>query len=498
MQKEFIVNTNDNFVGLKRVENKYIYYLPKNFTSTNTSNLEFEKEFEKFINIYIQKQNIKTSPTKVKKSNEDGTFDETNIHSSKLNAWYKLEKDLKKSLKNASSKMYKYTDIFNSKSIERTISRGTFLVSLNSSPIFNQGLLNSDESYKIHYKDELHKLGSFVLVFYKNILNINDEILSIFKSLSDEFKTIYGFNDFKLEYIKTANRLISSLENIINHIEPKTLDILELEKSIRNVILGKDVLVGIDDFQMAWEEIFITFMKKVFGEKFVFDGTQVSIPSDNEGKIAIIPDVIFVNEHNLKLNKSLNLDKTQEVKSLHIFDLKYKNFEKNINVEDWIKQILYIENFLNPHINPLSNKILVDQNIYLIYPDSKNDSKILKVHNYNLHLISLDILELLKIYNSKIVEKNSYTIDIIESLIANTNCFYPNIKFKPFLPNLCFEQSNNLKLLTSSFYNNPNNRYRKYYEYLMNYDLFESSYEFSEKYFSTKKISYDGSKYIWE
>ena len=71
---------------------------------------------------------------------------------------------------------------------------------------------------------------------------------------------------------------------------------------------------------------------------------------------------------------------------------------------------MLINNFLNTEINPLKNKLLVDSNIYLIYPGSPSHSEIkeFRVYNHNLYLIKLDILELLKIFNNGYKEAEEY------------------------------------------------------------------------------------------
>ena len=249
-----VSNKNSNFVGREKEK----YFLPKNFDN-ESSNEEFEKEFEIFVNKFIQELQKKNnrynfSPQIVKKANEDGYIDEEmTIHSSKLEAWNRLEKNLRKTIINKPSAMHRYTDIFKSKSIERTISRGTFLLASNNSPIFNQGLLNIDETYRVHYKDELYKFASFILDLYKEKLSIEQDMKSIFKSLSKDFQNEYGFKGIDLNDKKTKNRLISTLENIEKHIELLTADIKELISSVKNLIFGKDTIVGIDNFHLAWE-----------------------------------------------------------------------------------------------------------------------------------------------------------------------------------------------------------------------------------------------------
>ncbi|MCT7464578.1 hypothetical protein N5S72_08965 [Aliarcobacter cryaerophilus] len=295
MSTNYLYDSINSFVGRKSTE----YFLPKNFNNNDeTKNKEFEKEFEIFVNKFIQelqKKNANKFSTQiVKKANEDGNFDEMVIHTSKVEAWNRLENNLRKTIINKPSNMNRYTDIFNSRSIERTISRGTFLLASNYSPIFNQGLLNSDETYRVHYKDELYKFASFILDFYKNILNINQDIKSIFKSLSKDFQKEYGLKDINLKDEKTRNRLISILENIEKHIELLTADIKELISSVKNLIFGKDTIVGIDNFHLAWEYLFTSCMKKIHGEDNVFDENEISIEKNDVDKIQIKPDTIII------------------------------------------------------------------------------------------------------------------------------------------------------------------------------------------------------------
>src|SRR5574344_1417838 len=211
MSTNYLYDSINSFVGRKSTE----YFLPRNFNNNDeTKNKEFEKEFEIFVNKFIQelqKKNANKFSTQiVKKANEYGVVDEKMaIHSSKLEAWSRLERKLRKTIINKPSAMHRYTDIFKSKSIERTISRGTFLLASNNSPIFNQGLLNIDETYRVHYKDELYKFASFILDLYKEKLSIKQDMKSIFKSLSKDFQNEYGLKDINLKDEKTRNRLIS-------------------------------------------------------------------------------------------------------------------------------------------------------------------------------------------------------------------------------------------------------------------------------------------------
>lgn len=480
-----VSNKNSNFVGRKKEK----YFLPKNF-GNESSNEEFEKEFEIFINKFIQELQKKTynfSPQIVKKANEDGDFDEEmTIHSSKLEAWNRLERKLRKTIINKPSAMHRYTDIFNSKSIERTISRGTFLLASNNSPIFNQGLLNIDETYRVHYKDELYKFASFILDLYKEKLSIKQDMKSIFKSLSKDFQNEYGFKGIDLNDKKTKNRLISTLENIEKHIELLTADIKELISSVKNLIFGKDTIVGIDNFQLAWEYLFTSCMKKIYGEDFVFDEDEISIKETHGDKIQIKPDTIIIKKGN------------NEPSTLHIFDAKYKEVNKQDG--DWIKQIIYINNFLNTEINPLKNNLLVDSNIYLIYPGSPNDSKIeeFRVYNHNLYLIKLDILELLKIFNNGYKEAEKYetkiTIDNLLVKESKKHCLYPNIRYKPWIPNNCYNDNK----LSSAGYEIPN-RYSKYKEYIFgDKECTEENTNLTCYYFATKSVKFDGSKYSFK
>lgn len=498
---------NTNFVGRKKEK----YFLPKNFDN-ESSNEEFEKEFEIFINKFIQELQNKNktyncfSPQIVKKAHEDGDLDEEmTIHSSKLEAWSRLERKLRKTIINKPSAMHRYTDIFKSKSIERTISRGTFLLALNNSPIFNQGLLNIDETYRVHYKDELYKFASFILDLYKEKLSIKQDMKSIFKSLSKDFQNEYGFKGIDLNDKKTKNRLISTLENIEKHIELLTSDIKELISSVKNLIFGKDTIVGIDNFQLAWEYLFTSCMKKIHGEDFVFDENEISIPetenyrnnnvgNNTNNKVMIKPDTIIIDKETVD-GKS----------TLHIYDCKYKKFPivtDNLD-KDWIKQSIYIDNFLSTEINPLQNNLLVDSNIYLIYPGSEISCYKKREYNYYIYLIKLDILELLKIYNG-VIDKSLEDLKskFLKDLCINenkNNCFYPHIRNKPYVPKNCFDGNNILPSSFNNTNNNSDNRYSRYKEYLFgDKECTEENTNLTCYYFATKSVKFDGSKYSFE
>lgn len=483
MSTKYLYDPRESFVGRKSTE----YFLPRNFNNNDeTKNKEFEKEFEIFVNKFIQelqKKNANKFSTQiVKKANEDGNFDEMAIHTSKLEAWNRLEKNLRKTIINKPSNMNRYTDIFNSKSIERTISRGTFLLASNYSPIFNQGLLNSDETYRVHYKDELYKFASFILDFYKNKLNINQDIKSIFKSLSKDFENEYGLKDINLKDEKTRNRLISILENIEKHIELLTADIKELISSVKNLIFGKDTIVGINNFHLAWEYLFTSCMKKIHGEDFVFDEDEISIEKTDGDKIQIKPDTIIIKT------------KENEPSTLHIFDPKYKelDIQQDItdyllkNKEDWLKQIIYTNNFLNPEINPKEINLQVDTNIYLIYPGQSNSTNSFRIYGNNGYLIMLNILDLLKVYNDSEVNTEQLN-DICNN---NPALRIPEQTNKPFILSCCIDDRSKL-LLTSSYNNEPKNRYN----YFFNCNKVGCTHTLDSKYFCTKKIVKDNGKY---
>ena len=48
----------------------------------------------------------------------------------------------------------------------------------------------------------------------------------------------------------------------------------------KNLIFGKDTIVGIDNFQLAWEYLFTSCMKKIYGEDFVFDEDLIETQED--------------------------------------------------------------------------------------------------------------------------------------------------------------------------------------------------------------------------
>lgn len=488
-------NNNNNFVGLKK--NKE-YCLPKNFQSEKQRE-DFEKQFEIFVNKFIlEKKGIST--VKVSKSDEDGKLNEMIFHSSKLEVWNLLEKNLKKAIINKSTNMNKYSDIFNSKSIEKTISRGTFLLASNNSPIFNQGLLNIDKTYRIHYKDKLYKFASFILEFYKIKFGIKTDIKPIIKSMSEEFKNEYGFKHLPKDEKLLLKSLISILDNIENHIELLTIDIKELLNNIKKLILGKEITVGINNFELAWEYLFNSCMKKIFGENLVFDEKEISIPepenyrnnnvgNNTNNKVMIKPDTIIIDKETVD-GKS----------TLHIYDCKYKKFPivtDNLD-KDWIKQSIYIDNFLSTEINPLQNNLLVDSNIYLIYPGDKYNCNEKRVYNHNIYFIKLDILELLKIYNGAIKDtsledlKSKFLKDLCINENKN-NCFYPHIRNKPYVPKNCFDGNNILPSSFNNTNNNSDNRYSRYKEYLFGVKIDDTTERvfiegLSEKIFSTKSI----------
>ncbi len=483
MSTKYLYDPSKSFVGRKSTE----YFLPRNFNNNDeTKNKEFEKEFEIFVNKFIQelqeKNANKFSTQIVKKANEDGGFDEMVIHSSKLEAWNRLEKNLRKTIINKPSAMHRYTDIFNSKSIERTISRGTFLLALNNSPIFNQGLLNIDETYRVHYKDELYKFASFILDLYKEKLSIKQDMKSIFKSLSKDFQNEYGFKDIDLNDKKTKNRLISTLENIEKHIELLTADIKELISSVKNLIFGKDTIVGIDNFHLAWEYLFTSCMKKIYGEDCVFDEDEISIKKTHGDKIQIKPDTIIIKT------------KENEPSTLHIFDPKYKKLDINEDItdyllrnkEDWLKQIIYTNNFLNPEINPKEINLQVDTNIYLIYPGQSNYKRVCRIYGNNIYLIMLNILDLLKVYNDSEVNPQTGLNEICNN---NPALRIPEQTNKPFILSCCIDDKS--KLLTSSYNNEPKNRYN----YFFNCNKVGCTHTLTKKYFCTKKIVKDNGKY---
>ncbi len=491
-----VASGDKNFLGL---DTNGKVTLPKNFTLPNTDDEKqtlakvFMSEFEKFVHTYMASTKNEHTPVTIKKPNEDGEFDEVILHSSKFEAWYRLEKDLKKSIKNKASKIYKYTDVFNSKSIEKTISRGTFLLSSNNSPIFNQGLLNSDEEYRVHVKDELYEFGSFILELYGERLAIQDNIQSIFKSLSKDCQNKYGFNiNLELNEIKNQNKLLTVLDAIINRIQPITEYIKELENSIKNMIFGRDSTVGIDNFQWAWEELFIGAFKRYYGDGSLFNEDEVSLDFRNLGDREIIkPDAILIRNQN-------------EKHIMHIFDLKYKknnyltvdNLDSSGKCEDWIKQIIYIENFLNPEINCFENNVQVDDQIYFIVTGMENTVQEFRRYNHNIFLIELDVIELLKIYNNSISENSlphNETIKILDELIVNVKGLYPHKRYKPYIPECCYSDHN---LQTSSYsgYSDNGNRYLSYKKHLFESD---NHMHFTDNFFATKTLRKIQGQWNW-
>ncbi|MCG3689257.1 hypothetical protein [Aliarcobacter butzleri] len=480
----------NNFVGLK---NKKII-LPRNFVIENLDYNQkkdiaenFMKYFEKFVHILMSKENNNNPLTIIiKKPNEEGEFDEAILHSTKFDAWHKLEKCLRKNILNRKSNILIYNDFFSSKSIERTISKGTFLLASNNSPIFNQGLINSDKTYRIHTYDDLYKFASFILNYYSKELGINKKILSIFKFLSREFEREFGFiQKMDLSSVQTKDILITTLDSIITKIQPTTSEIKELILSTKRMILGLDIHVGIDNFEIVWEELFTKTSKDYYGKNNFFDEQQISFSENSNPLRTIIrPDAILL--------KKTSLDNQY---SLHVFDTKYKKHDfltlSNAldagKCEDWIKQMIYVDNYLSPEINELNNNILVDTNLYLIIPSQKSHFSYFKIYSYYIFIIELNLIELMKIYNKEITndfEKNK-TFQILDNITEQSKLIYPNNRYKPWIPTNCLE---NGKVKTASTYNNVNNRYYSYKEYLFQTHQHTSENLKYKEYFATKKI----------
>ncbi len=465
-----------------------IFILPKNHSSFLNGNdkkklFEFKLEFEKFVHTYMASSKKDHSPIAIKNPNEDGGFDETILHSSKFEAWHRLDKTLKKSIKNKPSKIHKYTDVFNSKSIEKTIFRGTFLLSSNNSPIFNQGLLNPDEAYRVHAKDELYKFGAFILDLYGTKLSIaQDNIQNIFRSLSKEFQNQYGLN-LKIDFYErnNQNKLISILENIIIKNQPITEDIKELENTIKNMIFGKDSIVAIDNFQHAWEELIAGALENIYTEAKVFREDEIGLYSDNGSSRndGLYPDIVMLKDN-----------------IIHIFDPKYKEVESETK-QDWIKQYLYVNHFLVPKFNQINNNLKVNTSLIHIYPiDQENKITIANSNEFNSlkngitsigKKIILNFFELLKAYNKVEVSVN------LSILFEDNHLEYPNNKNNSlFIPSCCYKDN-------GSMYGTEKdcsiNKYCKYfYDFLINkdYDNTNQDNENSSKnstYFKTKKLA---------
>ena len=190
-------------------------------------------------------------------------------------------------------------------------------------------------------------------------------------------------------------------------------------------------------------------MKKIYGEDFVFDENEISIERTDGNKIQIKPDTIIIKT------------KENEPSTLHIFDPKYKelDIQQDItdyllkNKEDWLKQIIYTNNFLNPEINPKEINLQVDTNIYLIYPGQSNAKRVCRIYRNNIYLIMLNILDLLKVYNDSEVNPQTGLNEICNN---NPVLRRPEETNKPFIFSCCIDDSNNL--LTSSYNNQPKNR----------------------------------------
>jgi hypothetical protein len=457
-------------------EENYIFILPKNFSDEwkEEETKEFKLEFEKFVHTFMSKQSKQKSPIVIKKPNEAGSFDETILHSDKYEIWYRLENMLKVSIKNKSSRIHRYTDVFNSKSIERTISRGTFLLSQNNSPVFNQGLLTPDTAYRVHAKDELYKLGSFILDQYGTTLAIKENIPSIFKLLSNEFKKQYGFKQGIDYYNKNdQNKLILILENTIKKIQPISEDIKELINSIKNMIFGKDAFVTIDNFHLAWEDLVAGALENAYPNAQVFTEKDMCIYKDNGYcyNYGIYPDIVMI-----------------ENGILNIFDPKYKNSDSESR-GDWIKQFLYVNQFLIPAFNPIENNLKVNTSLIHIYPTDESsymeDSIELDLNKgiaSNRKKIFLNVFDLLKSYNNK---EESSTFDIL----FKENClnFSNNRNDKLWIPSCCYLDNSNKMRGT---FDNKDGKYWKYFdEYLVKNDYIENSSPL--KYFKIKKIKKD-------
>ena len=119
-----------------------------------------------------------------------------------------------------------------------------------------------------------------------------------------------------------------------------------------------------------------------------------------------------------------------------------------------LKQIIYTNNFLNPEINPKEINLQVDTNIYLIYPGQSNYKRVCRIYGNNIYLIMLNILDLLKVYNDSEVNPQTGLNEICNN---NPALRIPEQTNKPFILSCCIDDKS--KLLTSSYNNEPKNRY---------------------------------------
>ena len=99
----------------------------------------------------------------------------------------------------------------------------------------------------------------------------------------------------------------------------------------------------------------------------------------------------------------------------------------------------------------------------------------------------LNILDLLKVYNDSEVNTEQ-----LNDICNNTPALrIPEQTNKPFILSCCIDKS---KLLTSRYYNEPENRYN----YFFNCNKEGCNHTLTTKYFCTKKIEKNNGKYSFK
>ena len=260
----------DSFVGIKKEDKRYVFYLPlgfEEFKSSNPSKSEVKKLFFQFFKI-IQKETNKTKP----RDGEEGrkgiggeNEKEHPIFYENLNIGELIKgyDDTKIQAINTFKSMEKIVDFSNINYDEVYYTQKNELIVLETLQPKNQ----------IKYSPtDIIRMYGFI---YEDIYNqLNKDIFSEIKFLANDFREKFGIIGSLFDDEKLAEEFKDILEEIDSNITIKPPEYFEFYEKIYKFLYyspNKDgIVAGIDNFHSIWEKMCLNYAFKYWENDILF------------------------------------------------------------------------------------------------------------------------------------------------------------------------------------------------------------------------------------
>ena len=282
----------------------------------------------------------------------------------------------------------------------------------------------------IQKNDNVHNHYRYNNTYYKDFMEFIEKIKKVYSTFSDSISEILSKRYMFFE--DNTSIFYSLMVYLKNHLQTESSEYKELINHLTNEIIEKYKIMKANNEKTEGNltKDYIEASKKLKKAKSKFDEYQnlfLTKMKDTE-KLIFQEKSIKINEQNSQEIKDKNLIVSEAVQNSKRFEMKYKNYLKEVN--NLVEEINGLENKLANFYKEAEENLLnrVQQNVYFLLATIKTTN--FKI-NYDIEEINKKVLD--KKYDEgikSVLESNKFNLSNLKKL-----------EFKPYSPTLSLKDS---------------------------------------------------------